>query len=238
MIVQEHHAPIATASYQRPATEPLVIGCPVCGRPAKVRPQLVGEELACGHCHGTFVVMEHMNGEKSARSTTLARKTAKQKTVVRSTEIRPSREQGKLPKPYPSRRSKSFPVAFVVEPRDEVYARLAGDVIQAGYRVIQALSAADAVKARLKYKPRLVAGQLGLPGQNTWQLAPSLADFDHETRVVLYGTGVAVHTYAMADFFGVERLIDYGGNLFYLSTQLRRVLGLSPRELRVRRPAA
>jgi PleD family two-component response regulator len=225
MIMQERYAPIATASYQRGATEPLLIGCPVCGRPAKVRPHLIGEELACGHCHGTFVVTEQMNGEKIARSITVARETSKQKSPVRSTQIRPSREQDKLPKSHQSRQSTPRPIAFIVEPRDEVYARLAGDLIEAGYRVVRALSATDALKACGKYRPKLVLAQLALPSQKAWQLAPKLAMLDCDTRVVLYGAEVAVHDYAMADFLGIEELVEYGGDLFRLSARIRQVLG-------------
>ncbi|QDV85270.1 hypothetical protein TBK1r_42490 [Stieleria magnilauensis] len=225
MIMQERYAPIATASYQRGATEPLLIGCPVCGRPAKVRPKLVGEEVACGHCHGTFVVTEQMNGEKLARSTTADRKTSKQESPIRSTPTRPSRKQENLPKPHQSRRSTPRPIAFIVEPRDEVYARLAGDLIEAGYRVVRALSATDALKACEKYRPKLVVAQLALPCQKARQLAPKLAMLDCDTRVVLYGAEVAVHDYAMADFLGIEELIEYGGDLFRLSARIRQVLG-------------
>ena len=47
MILQEQCVLTAKTNYQRPATEPLLIGCPVCGRPARIRQHLVGEELAC-----------------------------------------------------------------------------------------------------------------------------------------------------------------------------------------------
>ena len=228
MIMQEQYAPIATAGYQHRATDPFLIGCPTCGRPAKIRQHLVGEEVACGHCHGTFVVTEQMNGKTIARSTTPARKPLKQETPVRSTPIQPSREQEKLPKPHPSRQSKSRPVVFIVEPRDKVYARLAGDLIEAGYRVVRALTATDALKACGKYRPELVVAQLAIPCQKAWQLAPKLAMLDCDTRVVLYGAEVAVHDYAIADFLGIEELIEYRGDLFRLSTRIRQVLVSKP----------
>lgn len=225
MIMQEQYAPIAKASDQRSAPEPLLIGCPICGCPAKIRQQLVGEELACGHCRGTFVVTEQMNGSKIARSTTPARQPAKQETPPSSAQMLPSREQNGLPQPNRRGQSKSRPVAFIVEPRDEVYARLAGDLIEAGYRVIRALTATDALKACGRYQPKLVVAQLALPCQKAWQLAPKLAMLDCDTRVVLYGAEIAIHDYAMADFLGIEELIEYGGDLFRLSTRIRQLLG-------------
>lgn len=130
------------------------------------------------------------------------------------------------PKPRRVSESKSRPIAFVVEPRDEVYSRLAGDLIEAGYRVIRALSATDALKACGKYQPKLVVAQLALPNQKAWQLAPKLAILDSDTRVMLYGNQVDIHDYAMADFLGVEQLIEYRGDLFSLSSRIRKCLGV------------
>ena len=166
-----------------------------------------------------------MDGEKIARSTTPARKTEKQEPLIRPTPVRPSRKQDQLPQPRQSRQSTPRPIAFIVEPRDEVYARLAGDLIEAGYRVVRALSATDALKACGKYRPKLVVAQLALPSQKAWQLAPKLAMLDCDTRVVLYGAEISVHNYAMADFLGIEELIEYSGDLFRLSARIRQLIG-------------
>ncbi len=50
-----------------------LVGCPTCARPAKVRSQFFGSELACRHCSATFVVTELVDGSKLARSTTANR---------------------------------------------------------------------------------------------------------------------------------------------------------------------
>lgn len=41
----------------------------------------------------------------------------------------------------------------------------------------------------------------------------------------MYGNEIAIHDYAMADYVGIERLIEYGGNLFRLSLRIRQWLG-------------
>ncbi|WP_345327613.1 hypothetical protein [Novipirellula rosea] len=101
---------------------------------------------------------------------------------------------------------------------------MAGDLIEAGYRVVRVLTATDALKACGKCRPELVVAQLAIPCQKAWQLAPKLVMLDCDTRVVSYGAEVAVHDYAMADFLGIEELIEYRGDLFRLSTRIRQVL--------------
>ena len=224
MIMLEQYAPTSETSLKQPATEPFLIGCPICGRPAKVRHQYIDQELACSHCRGTFIVNEKMNGSRTARSTVTARQSAKEKTPDRSKPERSAGHPMTNPKPRRVSESKSRPIAFVVEPRDEVYSRLAGDLIEAGYRVIRALSATDALKACGKNQPKLVVAQLALPNQKAWQLAPKLAILDSDTRVMLYGNQVDIHDYAMADFLGVEQLIEYRGDLFSLSSRIRKCL--------------
>lgn len=224
MILQEQYALTAKTNCQRPATEPLLIGCPVCGRPTKIRQHLVGEELACAHCHGTFVVTEQMDGSKTARSTTAARKPNEPTVSLRSMPMLPSREQNALPQPKQRGQSKARPVAFVVESRDEVYARLAGDLIEGGYRVVRALTVTDALKACGKYQPQLIVAKIDVSSV-TWQMAPKMVLLDSGTRVWLYDHAIEVHDYAMADFLGIEHLIEYEGDLLRLSTRIRQLLG-------------
>lgn len=225
MILQEQYARTVKASFQPSIPKPLLIGCPVCGRPAMIRQQLIGEEVACGHCHGTFVVTEQMDGSKTAQSTTAGQQPEEQKMPRHSTPILTSHEQNGLPQLDRLGQSESRPVAFVVEPRDEVYARLAGDLTEAGYRVVRALSSTDALKACGRYQPKLVVAQLPIACQKAWQLAPKLAMLDSDTRVVLYGAEISVHDYAMADFWGIEHLIEYSGDLFGLSMRIRILFG-------------
>lgn len=225
MHIQEEYAPILSTPFNRPADDSLLIGCPICGRPAKVHHQLVDEEVACGHCRGTFVVSEQMDGSKTAPLTKTTQRPNEQNALLRSKTTRQSKDPELLPQPKQFGQAKSRPVAFVVEPRDEVYARLAGDLIDAGYRVVRAMSTMDALKACSKYQPRLVVAQLPPPDQTAWQLAPELALLHGDTRVVMYGSEIPIHDYAMADYLGVEQLIEYCGDLFRLSSRIRQLLG-------------
>ncbi len=221
--MQEQYAPVATAMYQRTTSEPLLIDCPVCGRPTKIRQQLIGESVACGHCNGTFIVTEQLNGIRIARSISTVIQAQRPASQRRSTSTRQTRE----PLPQPRRRGQSSlqPVAFVIEPCDEVYARLAGDLIETGYRVVRAMASTDAIKACGTYQPRVIVASLAFPYLNAWQLAPRLATFGVDTQVILYDVEVAIYDYAMADFLGIEQLIEYGGDLFRLSSRIRQAIG-------------
>lgn len=223
MIMQEQYVPIATAMNQRAASEPLLIDCPVCGHPAKIRQQLLGASVACGHCNGTFIVTEQLNGTKIARSISSVIQANRSVAQRRSAPTRRTAEI--LPRPRRCAKSSLRPAAFVIEPRDEVYARLAGDLIEAGYRVVRAGSSTDAIKACGTYQPRVVVASLAFPTLNAWQLAPRLATFGEDMQVMLYDVEIAIHDYAMADFLGIEQLIEYGGDLFRLSTYIRQALG-------------
>ena len=143
MILQEQYARTANANFQTSSTESLVIGCPVCGRPARIRQQLIGEEVACGHCHGTFVVTEQVDGRKTARSTTASQQPEEQQMPSRSAPLQPPRQPNGLLQPNQLDQSASQHFSFVVKPCHEVYALLASDLIAAGYRVIRALAPAD-----------------------------------------------------------------------------------------------
>lgn len=145
MVLHEQYAPTVKASFQPLPAEPLLIGCPVCGRPAKVNQQLIGEEVACSHCHGTFVVTEQIDGNKTSRSTTAARQPEEQEMSRRSTPLLPSHEQNGLLRPDRHDQSESRHVGQVVRPGDEAYTQLATDLIAAGYRVVRASPPSDAL---------------------------------------------------------------------------------------------
>tara|TARA_A100001391_G_scaffold16742_2_gene9401 strand:+ start:521 stop:1228 length:708 start_codon:yes stop_codon:yes gene_type:complete len=221
MIMQELFAPVATPRYQRTSTDPFVMNCPVCGHPAQVPQQFDRESVACVHCNGTFVVTEQSNGIRTARSIS---------TVIqgmqRAVSRRPPRQTDEsLPETYRRRSPYGRPIAFVIEPRDEVFARLTGDLRESDHRVVRATSAAETLRACGTHHPRLVVASLHSPDVDAWKLSPKLAAFSGDTQVILYGAEVAVYDYAMADFLGVTQLIEYGGDVFRLSTRIRQTLG-------------
>lgn len=203
-----------------------LVGCPTCGRAAKVRPQWLDTEIACAHCSATFIVTELMDGSKLVRSTNTD-KPQPQKNEQLILQLDGHRRiktrlgtQTKTKAHTHSRR----PVAFLIEPRDEVYARLAGDLVEAGFRVVRAITVTDALKACGKYRPRLVLANISLSERKAWQMAPKLAMLDSDTRVWLYDHAIEVHDYAMADFLGIEQLIEYCGDVFRLSSHVRQSL--------------
>ncbi len=44
----------------------IVVGCPVCGRPMKMRSIYIGQEVRCSHCHGEVIVLETNKGTLKA----------------------------------------------------------------------------------------------------------------------------------------------------------------------------
>lgn len=203
-----------------------LIGCPTCGRPAEVRSQLFDTELACRHCSATFVVTELMDCSKLARSMTAIKSQCESKQrVVKSSDILGGQTMRSTRSESKPHAEIYRPIAFLIDPRDEIYARLAGDLIEAGYRPVRALSVTDALKACGKYRPSLVLVSIGQTEKAAWQMAPKLAMLDARMRIWLYDHQVEVHDYAMADFLGIEQLIEYGGDLFVLSSLVRELLG-------------
>ena len=204
-----------------------LVGCPTCGRAAKVRTQWLDTELACGHCSATFVVSELMDGSKLARSTNADKPQPKsEQPILKLDGHRRSKTRLGTQTKTKAHTNAQRPVAFLIEPRDEVYARLAGDLVEAGFRVVRAITVTDALKACGKYRPRLVLANISLSEQKAWQMAPKLAMLDGDTRVWLYDHAIEVHDYAMADFLGIEQLIEYGGDIFRLSMQVRQLLAI------------
>lgn len=204
-----------------------LIGCPTCGRAAKVRTQWLDTEIACAHCSATFIVTELMDGSKLARSTNVDKPKAESgQPIFKLSGCRQEKPIANTHAKAMSRVDTHRPVAFLVEPRDEIYARLAGDLVEAGFRPVRAMSVIDALKACGKYQPRLVLASISLSERKAWQMAPKLAVLDSDTRVWLYDHAIEVHDYAMADFFGIEQLIEYGGDLFRLSSRVRQSLSI------------
>ena len=147
MILQVQYAPTTKVSFLPSSTEALLIGCPVCGRPTKIRRQLIGEEVACSHCRGTYVVNEKRDGSKTARSTTAARQPEAKKPPRRLAPLQPPHPRNELLQPNKRAPSNARRAAIATKPRDETYAHLAADLIAAGYRVIRASPPSDTHRA-------------------------------------------------------------------------------------------
>ncbi|WP_146526208.1 response regulator [Novipirellula artificiosorum] len=189
----------------------MIVNCPVCGRPAKVQPQFIDEELACAHCCGHFVVEESSHGWMAVKSDS----TSGYERQLRVDNQRFSTPTATQPEREPS--PECQPVTFVVEHRDEIFARIATDVAEAGYRVIRAKSTIDALKACGHFEPTLVVASANLPDQNGWLLACKLALVDSNVRIWLYDSHATDYDQSIARYLHVETLIRYDGDLLGLS---------------------
>lgn len=144
MILQEQYAHTAQASFKASSPASHLIGCPICGRPSKIRQQLIGQEVACSHCHGTFVVTKNFEGSLTASSTTTAVQAETRHSSHRSASLLPTHQQNGLLRPIRHDQKAKRQAAIVDKPHHEDYARLADDLIAAGYRVVRAVPPSDA----------------------------------------------------------------------------------------------
>ena len=109
------------------------------------------------------------------------------------------------------------PIALLVEQRDEVFARLAADMVEAGMWVIRAESAAEALISCETYAPSVVVASVDLADQSGWLLAGKLRLLDPGIRVWLYRARSSSYDEDMAAYLYVDELLDYGGDLLGLS---------------------
>jgi DNA-binding response OmpR family regulator len=127
--------------------------------------------------------------------------------------------------------ARSFRVhtVLVVEHRDEVFARLAADLCAVGVGVKRAVSAAQALRRYARRSADLVLCHVDLPDQSSWLLTAKLRLSCPAARVWVYTPrSSAAHT-ALARFVQAEELIEYGGDLWRLSAELRGRLGRATR---------
>lgn len=105
---------------------------------------------------------------------------------------------------------------LLVEQRDEVFARLAADAAEEGFRVVRATTAHEAVEHYAQHPFTLVVANLDLPDQSGWLLAAKLHFVDLTAAVWLYEPALSDMHVAMAKFLRVDELFAYGGDLFSL----------------------
>jgi ActR/RegA family two-component response regulator len=126
--------------------------------------------------------------------------------------------------PAEPRRSRRRTV-LLVEPRDEVFARLAADITAAGIRVDRALSAAEASRRYALRRPHLMVAEVDLPDESAWLFAGKLRVADPGARIWIYTPWSSAVEVAMANFVGADELIEYGGDLWRLAAELLDRLG-------------
>ena len=109
---------------------------------------------------------------------------------------------------------------LLVEPRGEVYARLAADFRSLGIRTIRAASAADALRFYAKSQCDLVIITDDLPDIEGRFLCCRLRWSHPEARMWLYGTNPGSTGHEMAAVRMADRFVVNDGNLWHLSEQL------------------
>ncbi len=218
----------------------VVVDCPVCGRPLEMSWQLVSHQIVCGHCDGTFLVVEKDDGLLATcrQSGTDPLKRAEELllgtsdsdsldseycaqqppplTASRNDKTGPDDSLGTLPKEA-EREQKPQPTILLVEYRDEVFARVATDLAEFGARVVRAKTATEALILVETRKPVLIVGNVDLPGQSGWLMTAKLRLFDHHTRVWLYRQQPSNYGEEIAAFLDIDALLADHGDLFGLS---------------------
>ncbi len=218
----------------------VVVDCPICGRPLEMSSQFINREIACGHCHGKFSVVETDEGSLAAvspRGTGALERAEQLLLATGDADLSDSERccQHEFPqrsardnKPYPvdslntlpketKCEQESQPTLLLVEYRDEIFARIATDLAEFGVRVIRAKTATEALHLVETHKPVLLVGNVDLPGQSGWLMTAKLRLFDHRTRVWLYRHQSSGYGQEITKFLDIDALLVHHGDLFGLS---------------------
>ncbi len=118
------------------------------------------------------------------------------------------------PQPLPCRK------VLLVEHRDEVFARLAWDLADAGLQVRRVTCAAEASRECARFKPDVLAANVDLPDGSGWLLTAKLRLMSATPPIWLYVPWPSPDDAAMAKFVGADDLIVYCGDLFRLSDEI------------------
>lgn len=116
------------------------------------------------------------------------------------------------------------PTAVLVEHRDEVFARIATDLAEAGLRVIRAKSAIGALRRCARCEPSFVLANIDLPDQSGWLLTAKMRLVDPDVPVWLYQPHSSPYHAGTAKYLDVDEVLDYGGDLLGLSDTIRALL--------------
>lgn len=234
-----------------------VADCPICGRPLEIQSQYIGHKLACGHCRGQFVVHETDDGlttanrqgwsllERAEQLLRLCRQSSHSESsdryqhlfnlpaVMDDDEQSVGSHDTALETDVDE--AAKQPTALLLEHRDEVFARIATDVAEAGMRVVRATAATEALTLCGGYKPTLVVANIGLPEQNGWLLAGKLRSADKRVCVWLYQPETTSYDEDMAEYLRVDQLLDYEGDLLGLSETIIELMASRHRPLEAER---
>ena len=225
-----------------------VVDCPICGRPLEIQSIYVGQKVHCGHCCGELLVYEADNGSLRAINSNGTEPLKRAKQLLRTTygselpvmdrynrlshsfvsisdkQVRPD-ESGCTSPQIAQHEEDPQPTTLLVEPRDEIFARLATDIAEFGIRVIRAKSATEATKLYEEYQPTFLVGSVDLPDQSGWLLAAKLRLFDRQIRVWLYHHQPSSYGQEISKVLGLDALLPYQGDLLGLSETIVDCMG-------------
>ena len=106
---------------------------------------------------------------------------------------------------------------LLVEFRDELFARIAGDLKNLGYLAIRAVDSAEVLKLYSRHQPILVVCNRDLPDASGWLAAVKLKMLDPGARIWIYAARFSIFDRGWAKHTGIEHLIEYAGDIFDLS---------------------
>ena len=113
----------------------------------------------------------------------------------------------------------------LAEHRDEIFARLAADLHEAGYRVRRAKRGGEVWPACLKSEIGLVITHVWIPDESGWLIAAKLRLMLSDVPIWLYTPCDPPSGASLAEYVGVDQRIHYGGDLWRLSAD---IIGLLP----------
>ncbi len=124
--------------------------------------------------------------------------------------------RGSCPWPHSSRSC----TVLVVEYRDEVASRLVADLTALGMYVERAACATGVSRRCASLEPDLLLANVDLPDGSGWLLTAKLRLVSPTLPVWLYAASPSPNDVAFAEFVQSDDLIDYGGNVWKLSSEI------------------
>ena len=109
---------------------------------------------------------------------------------------------------------------LIVEYRDEVFARLAADLMEVGLHVERAVCATDVLRECSNSHADLLVVNVDLPNNSGWLLTAKLRLVSPTPRIWLYAPWPSPYEKAMTKFVGADDLITYRGDIYQLSAEI------------------
>lgn len=109
---------------------------------------------------------------------------------------------------------------LLVEPRDEIFARLAGELQGRGLRVFRATTAARASRRFARHPVDLLLVPQALPDESGWLFLSKVRLTAPAADVWVYTAHASPADVELANFVRADELIEYGGDLRRLAEEV------------------